>query len=295
MIDIYDIAFSYEEYITPIDKVKLHKTLGSSEKILRLAPADIRYITGKKWRGHKFNPDELIHKAEETIAYMDRQNIYAIRYDSELLPYGLKHIPDPPFILYGRGNISFDYCRSISIVGTRTPDEQGIKNTIYFAEKLSALGFIIVSGLAAGVDEFAHRSTLNSGRTIAVLGSGIDTIYPRQNKQLAIDILINNGGIVSEYPPGTPPYKWNFPKRNRIIVGMTKTIFMIQSPARSGSIISGLLASDYNRDLFVIDPALNETSQSTNREINDGNRKMIECGGISVKKIEDLFAEQFIA
>ena len=280
---IYDIAFSFDESITPIEKSTLFNNYGFSKNILDLKRNTIKNILGRRWSGNSFNAGELIKKAEKVYNYIIRSNIKVIRFDSPEFPEGLKQIPDFPFLIYCKGNIDFDFEKSAAIVGTRKPSFFGFKKTEDFASYFTEKGFTIVSGLALGVDAKAHEiSLLKKGKTIAVLGSGIDKIYPAGNKELAKMILENNGAIISEYPPGVLPKKWNFPKRNRIIVGLWKYVLITEAPSRSGSLISAFLAADYNRELFVVSPE-NDLSL-----YNAGNRELIFSGATEVRNPEEL-------
>lgn len=274
---IYDVALTFDESLTPIEKVALFEKYGSSRNILELRKGALKNILGRKWTGNSFDPEVLINKAKKIIPYLEKARINALRYDNKEYPYGLKMIPDYPFLVYYRGNINFEYEKSIAIVGTRKPNSEGLKRTQVFTETLTRNNFTIISGLALGVDAAAHYNcVMNNGKTIAVLGSGIDRIYPYVNKKLARMILDNGGGIISEYPPGIMPTKWNFPRRNRIIVGLSKSVLITQSPSKSGSLISAMLSVDYNRELFVVSP------QEQSRDKDAGNIELIFSGATEV-------------
>lgn len=274
---IYDIALSFDESLTPIEKVALFEKYGSSKNILELRKGTLKNILGRRWSGNRFDPDVLRNKAVKIIPYLEKTGINIMRYDNAEYPFGLKMIPDYPFLIYYRGNIKFDYEKSISIVGTRKPNSEGLKRTQIFTQELTKNDYTIISGLALGIDSAAHYNCIvNNGKTIAVLGCGIDRIYPYVNKELARMILENGGGIISEYPPGIIPKKWNFPKRNRIIVGLSRRVLITQSPSRSGSLISAMLSVDYNRDLFVVSP------MEQYREKDAGNLELIFSGAAEV-------------
>ena len=284
--NVYDIALSYDESLTPIEKVALYDKYGSSKSILELSRGTLKNILGRKWTGARFNPFELKNKATKILPFLKKAGINIVRYDDEEFPRGLRMIPDHPFLIYYRGNIKFDYEKSISVVGTRKPDSEGLKRTQVFTEMLTKEKFTVVSGLALGIDAAAHYNcVINKGKTIAVLGCGIDQIYPYVNKYLARMILDNNGGIISEYPPGTIPKKWNFPRRNRIIVGLSRSVLITQSPSKSGSIISAILSTDYNRDLYVVSP------KEECREKDAGNIELIFSGATEVNNPKDILKE----
>jgi DNA processing protein len=280
---IYDIAFSFDETITPMEKSLLFEKFKSSEKILSLNKGTLKNILGRKWTGKSFAPDDFIKKALSVSNYISKAGIKVIRFDSDEYPEALKNIPDLPFLIYVRGDIKYDFEKSAAIVGTRKPSFTGLKNTDDFASYLAKKDFTIISGLALGVDAKAHESALlNKSKTIAVLGCGIDMIYPAVNKELAKNILACGGAIISEYPPGILPDQWRFPRRNRIIVGLSKFVLITQAPERSGSIISAYLAADYNRELFVVSPS------GENSIVEAGNKMLIFKGAEEVKTPEEM-------
>ncbi|MCK4796293.1 MAG: DNA-processing protein DprA [Spirochaetes bacterium] len=283
---IYDIALSFDESLTPIEKTTLLNKYVSSKTILELNKSTLRNILGRRWTGNRFHPHDFIEKAKKLLPFIENAGIRLLRFDNPKFPDGLKMIPDFPFLIYYRGNIQFDYNKSIAIVGTRKPDEIGLKRIKKYTTYLVKKGYTIISGLAHGIDASSHYNCIiNNGKTIAVLGCGIDRIYPFSNKDLGKMILEKGGGIVSEYPPGIPPKKWNFPKRNRIIVGLSRGVLIAQSPSRSGSQISAILAADYNRELFVVSP--NKECGS----IDAGNLELIMSGAIEVNEPDEISLE----
>ncbi|MCG8570058.1 MAG: DNA-processing protein DprA [Spirochaetes bacterium] len=272
---IYDLALSFDQSLTKIEKIFLFKQYGSSEKILKFPVQKIKNLVQRGWTGHRFQSRYFIDKAKEIYPYLTKAGIKTIRFDHPSFPAGLKEIPDPPFLLYYRGSLEFNYYQSAAIVGTRKPDMQGKQKCRQFSSYLTKEGFTIISGLALGIDGIAHEFCLrHNGQTIAVLGCGIDRIYPAANRELGRAILTNGGAIVSEYPPGIEPRRWYFPHRNRIIVGLSRSVLIIQSPEKSGSLISAQLAADYNRDLYVVDPG--------QKAVDAGNRNLIQNGATKV-------------
>jgi DNA processing protein len=284
---IFDIALTYASGLTAGDRIKLYAKFGKASPVLNLSVQDIRYILNRNWKGNGFSRDTLLSRAEKAVAWMSHFNIRCIRYDQDDFPTGLLHIPDRPCLLFYRGNLSYYHERSMAMVGTRKPDQPGIVRTRIFAETLARDGFTIISGLARGIDTIAHTSCINGGgQTIAVLGCGIDTIYPRSNRDLARSIVQHGGAVLTEYPPGSPPQRWRFPYRNRIIVGMTQALLVTQSPGRSGSMISATLAQDYGRDLYVVDPVVDSRKEVP--LVDQGNILLINSGAISVRSPADI-------
>jgi DNA processing protein len=200
-------------------------------------------------------------------------------------PPNLKKIYDAPPFLFLRGSFESQDNYSVAIVGTREPTPYGIQIAERFATDLSNLGLPVVSGLARGVDTSAHGAALKAGgRTIAVIGSGIDVIYPPENSSLA-DRVAAQGALVSEYLMGTKPDAGNFPRRNRIISGITLATLVIETGTQGGAMITAAMALDQNREVFAIPSALHPRRQSgTNLLIKEGKAKLTET-------VDDIIAE----
>ncbi|HNW35570.1 MAG TPA: DNA-processing protein DprA, partial [Candidatus Ozemobacteraceae bacterium] len=165
----------------------------------------------------------------------------------------LREIPDSPLVLFVRGRLPVDPRPHIAIVGARNGTQMGFDIARDFGRELAAAGFVVVSGLALGIDTFAHLGALEGcGRTIAVLGSGPDITYPAANRKIRERILAEDGALVSEYPPGMPARPWHFPVRNRVIAGMCIATVVVEATARSGSLITARLAAEQDREVFAI-------------------------------------------
>ena len=186
-------------------------------------------------------------------------------------PSQLRKLADAPPVLYIKGSLVPPDERALAIVGTRKATAYGRDAAHYFATELAGNGVTIVSGLAEGIDAAAHRGALDGGgRTFAVLGSGIDKIYPRQHVKLAQEI-VQNGAIISEFPIGTPPEARNFPRRNRIISGLSLGVLVVEAPEKSGAIITATVAAEQGRDVFAVPGNIfSMTNSGTNRLIQDG-------------------------
>ena len=201
-------------------------------------------------------------------------------------PKLLKQIYDPPPFIFYKGNIDFGNLISIGIVGTRTPSQYGIQIAEKFAFELAENNILITSGLARGIDSIAHNATLKAGgKTIAVLGSGLDKIYPPENKNLAENIINSGGGIISEFFFKTFPDPKNFPRRNRIISGLSNGVLIIESSIKGGAIVTAEYAIEHNRNLYCIPGNLNSlTSNGTNFLIKNSSAKLVQS-------IEDILNE----
>lgn len=202
----------------------------------------------------------------------------------EEYPLLLREIEDPPIVLYVRGKLPIDPARTIAIVGTRRGTRYGKMVAARFASQLATRGITVVSGLAAGIDTAAHEGVVDvGGRTVAVLGCGIDYPYPKRNQPL-LERLVKAGAALSEYPLGTRPAPWTFPQRNRILSGLSRGVVVIQAPERSGSLITARLALEQGREVFAVPGNITTlTSAGTNRLIKDG-AKLVET-------VEDVLAE----
>ncbi len=175
-----------------------------------------------------------------------------VEYSSDDYPPRLKQIPDPPLVLYVRGDVKVLSRHAVAIVGARRPTAYGSQVAQRLAHDLAQRQLVIVSGLARGIDSAAHRGALEAaGKTVAVLGSGIDVIYPRENKRLAEQVT-ESGALISEFPPGTSPAPENFPIRNRTISGLSLGVLVIEAAEYSGSLITARLALEQNREVFAV-------------------------------------------
>ncbi len=197
----------------------------------------------------------------------------------------LRNIFDPPPFLFYRGSLSKDdFRRTLAIVGTRKASNYGKLMTKRIGGKLVGSGFTIVSGLAYGIDTLAHLSALESGgRTFAVMGTGVDTIYPPRNRELA-ERIIENGALISEFIPGKEAEKWNFPIRNRIISGISLGSLIIEGTKKSGALLTAKFAMDQNRDVFALPGDIN-------REQAEGPNYLIKLGAKIVGSANDILEE----
>ncbi|MFA4996203.1 MAG: DNA-processing protein DprA [Patescibacteria group bacterium] len=219
------------------------------------------------------------------IKKLQKLNIgYMTMYDKEY-PKLLAETSDGPVVLYIRGDINALKVPSIGVVGSRKFTHYGQKVAYQLSKSCSEAGLSIVSGLALGIDTVAHRAALDvGGITVGVLGCGLDRIYPASNLMLGKEIIEKGGAVVSEFPPGTPPLKYNFPARNRIIAGLTLGTLVIEAAEQSGALITAYQALEYNREVFAVPGNIDsETSKGTNL--------LIQKGAKTVTKPEDILEE----
>ncbi len=213
---------------------------------------------------------------EKILERIQGQGIQVITWMDEEYPSVLKEIDQPPPLLYMRGTFLTDDEWAVAIVGTRRVTAYGRQVTEEIASMLARNGLTVISGLARGVDAIAHQAALNvGGRTIAVLGSGVDRIYPPEHKKLAEQIAAN-GCILSDYAPGTPPDGQNFPPRNRIISGLAKATIVIEAGVTSGALITARFAAEQGREVFAVPgPIHAPQSQGTNDLISQGAHPLL--------------------
>lgn len=229
---------------------------------------------------NNINPDEEWEKLE-------KENISIIAFDSPDYPELLKESPNPPYILYARGKIDFlNSAPMISIVGSRKYTSYGAQATQNFSRELSVSGFAVVSGMALGIDTFAHMGALEAGgKTVAVLGNGLDekSIYPRNNLNLSRRIC-ENGTLLSEYPVGTQAGPLTFPARNRIVAGLSLGTVVTEAGEKSGALITAKMALDANREVFSV-PGSIFSLQSL------GTNDLIKKGARLVSGVKDILEE----
>ena len=195
-------------------------------------------------------------------------------------PDKLKKIYDPPHKIYVLGNRRLLYEKGIAIVGAREATEYGKKVAYNFAKDISNNGIVVISGLAVGIDEYAHIGALH-GKTIAVLGSGIDKMYPRKNIGLAREIIRNGGCIISEYPLGTKPERLHFPQRNRIISGLSDGVVVVEASTKSGALITADFALEQGKEVFAVPGDICKKQ-------SEGTNKLIQEGAVLVTSIKEL-------
>lgn len=219
------------------------------------------------------------------------QCIYLLHSDDDNYPVLLQEIHRPPPVLYVAGDLANLALPQVAMVGARRATRAGLDNAEAFARDLSAAGFAITSGLALGVDAAAHRGALQAeGKTIAVLGTGVDRHYPLRNLALAEQILASGGTIVSEMPLGTAPEPANFPRRNRIISGLSLGVLLVESAVKSGSLITARLALEQNREVFAIPGSIhNPMARGCHRMIREG-ATLVETSADIVEQLGGLLS-----
>ncbi|HTP13680.1 MAG TPA: DNA-processing protein DprA [Bacteroidota bacterium] len=247
--------------------------------VLKASPRDLIRVPGidKKLASNIAHNKDGDSFAEDQIKRVNKLGARILTIWDKEYPELLKRIYDPPALLYVLGRFNPKDRQAIAIVGTRQPSLYGQLVAEAFSQELSRLGISIVSGLARGIDTIVHTSTLRAdGRTIAVIGSGLDVPYPRENEKL-LEQIGETGVVVSEFPMGTTPDATNFPRRNRIISGLSLGTLVVESAVDGGAMITASTALDQDREVFAIPGNINENrSTGPNRLIQDGRAKLVQ-------------------
>ncbi len=269
--------------VGPRAATKLLERFGSAEAVfgarrselesLRLRPETIESILRR----------EFHEKAAEELELLREMGGDALVLDDGVYPALLREIADPPIVLYVKGN--WEECFEapcVAMVGSRKCSTYGQNAAEMLAKDLAGRGVTVVSGFARGIDALAHRGALGSalagkGRTVAVLGTGLDMVYPKEHRKLAEEILAGGGCLVTQFPLGTPPLKDNFPYRNRIISGLSLGVLVIEATDRSGSLITARLAMEQNREVYAVPGNITSSnSYGTNFLIKSAGAKLVQ-------------------
>lgn len=234
--------------------------------------------------------DELQARIDRTLSWAAQPGNRVLTLADHDYPKSLLTIPDPPTVLYAKGNLSLLTSPAIAIVGSRNATKQGLENAERFAQALSAAGLTVISGMALGIDASAHQGALRhttsargSGSTVAVTGTGLDLVYPARHRDLAHKIA-DAGCLLSEYPLGTPAIASNFPRRNRIISGLSLGVLVVEAAAQSGSLITARSALEQGREVFAIPGSIHSP-------LSKGCHLLIRQGAKLVESAQDILEE----
>ena len=282
----YWIWLASVEGLGPVKKLALLNKFKSVKKIYNATEKEILKVDGMSDKivqnMQKAKDAKLLEKYEK---YILKNDIKIINISDDNYPAKLKNIYAPPITIFAKGDISLLSSKAIAIVGSREPSKYGIYVAEKFSKELSKEGITIVSGLARGIDTFAHVGALSSfGKTIAVLGSGIDVVYPKENAKYYREIS-EKGLIISEYIVGTAPESKNFPQRNRIISGLSDGVLVVEARKNSGTMITTDFALEQGKELYVIPGNITSNlSAGTNNLIKEGAKLVTDVYEI----LEDL-------
>ncbi len=288
--EIYLLALSAIKDIGPVTLKNIIGHFGDPVQPFRASYKDLLKVEGVTEKTAKkiikMNPEK---RADKMLNEVERGGMRLLTmYDASFPPL-LKEIYDPPAVMYLKGEFKDDAC--LGVVGTRHPTPYGKLAAQEIGKTLASLGISVVSGLARGIDTEAHKAALDSGgRTIAVLGCGLNRIYPGENKKLAKKIT-ESGALLSEFPPDTPPLAENFPRRNRIISGLSEAVVVVEAAERSGALITANYALNQGRDVLAVPGNVtSEKSAGTNNLIREGATPVVGFSNIADQLPERLKA-----
>jgi DNA processing protein len=263
--------------------IKLLARFKTAGQVLRAGASELSEVAGPKLAERiKAYTDAADVDGQERL--MAKCPAFLLTLEDPGYPVLLAEIYDPPLTLFVRGTLPSDEERCVAVVGTRKPTPYGIRMAEKFGRELAARGITVVSGLAAGIDAAAHRGALEAGgRTIAVLGCGVDVAYPRQNEELMEDIA-RQGAVISQYPMGTQPAAGHFPFRNRIISGLSLGTLVVEAPERSGALITARQAAEQGREVYAVPGPLGVLNSA-------GPHRLIQEGAKLVTSVDDILVE----
>jgi len=265
--------------IGPRAAAKLLERFGSAEAVYKATRAELEQLRLPPEAVDTIIARDLLPRAEAEITAVKQLGGDILLLDDGVYPSSLREIYDPPIVLYVKGAWSDCLDRPcIGVVGSRRCSTYGQNAATMLARDLAERGITVVSGFARGIDAAAHRGALEAGgRTVAVLGTGIDEVYPRDHKKLAAEILDRGGALVSQFPLGTPPVSENFPYRNRIISGLSLGVVVVEAAENSGSLITARLAMEQNREVFAVPGNItSRNSFGTNYLIKGAGAKLVQ-------------------
>jgi DNA processing protein len=265
--------------IGPRAAAKLLERFGSAEAVYKATRVELEHLRLPPEAVDTIIARDLLPRAEAEINEVKKLGGDILLLDDGVYPSSLREIYDPPIVLYVKGAWSDCLDRPcIGVVGSRRCSTYGQNAATMLARDLAERGVTVVSGFARGIDAAAHRGALEAGgRTVAVLGTGIDEVYPRDHKKLAAEILDRGGALVSQFPLGTPPVSENFPYRNRIISGLSLGVVVVEASENSGSLITARLAMEQNREVFAVPGNItSRNSFGTNYLIKGAGAKLVQ-------------------
>jgi DNA processing protein len=285
------LILSHTNSIGNIKARKLVDYFGSATEVFSAQKSDLLNVHGI---GHECAEELLQWKDNDAwrrdLEAVEEDNVMLLPYTDARYPKMLRNIPDSPNILYVKGSLTPADRNSIAVVGTRAPTIYGKEMAERFGYDLAHYSFTVVSGFARGVDTAAHHGALRKGRTIAVIGSGLGHIYPPENTPLVAHVE-QRGAIISELPMNAPPDKRHFPRRNRLVSGMTRGTVVIEAPVKSGSLITARYARQHGKALFALPGRADiESFRGNHILIKNGDALLVESARDIAEHFDDLFA-----
>lgn len=287
------IWFAHRPGVNDRMKTVLLQHFSDPEEIYYADSAAFDHVEGIGPEGREALRNKNLIPAEEILEACRREKLHVLTYQDAGYPNRLKNIPDPPMVLYYKGQLpDFDGLPVIAVVGTRKASAYGLTTAKRMGYQIAKCGGVVVSGMAYGIDGMAMAGALTAGGTaVGVLGCGADIVYPVSNQGLFRDVE-HYGCLISEFPPGCPPAKWTFPKRNRIISGLSSGVLVVEAPEKSGALITARLAAEQGRDVFAVPGNIDMPSfVGSNRLLRDG-AIMVSSGWDVLSEYEALYPDK---
>ena len=292
-------ALKYWVWLTTVEGLTNHSRwlllehFHSPEEIYYAETEQIRLVAGMNSAQAALLEKKSLQRAEEILSDCAAKDVFVITVQDAAYPSRLREIYNAPLLLYGKGAMPlFDDEAAVTVVGTRDRTPYGVQVAEELGYELAKQGAVVVSGLAKGIDAAAHRGALRAGGfTAAILGCGVDVVYPAENRRLYEDILAT-GVLLSEYPPGTRPEGWHFPERNRIMSGLSLATVVVEADRDSGALITARAALEQGRDVFAVPgPIHAPQSRGCNELIRDG-AGLVTCGWDILQEYHNRFAHR---
>lgn len=279
------LALSLTPGLGPVSIAALLARFGPPSAVLEAPPTALAGVIGAA-AAERLHADDPARRAavHEALAWAEDPECHLVALGDPAYPSLLYEIPDPPPLLYVRGDPALLREPAIAIVGSRHGTRTGVRDATAFAHDLAGHGWVIVSGLALGIDTAAHEGALRGGRTVAVMGTGLDRVYPAANRALARRIVAGGGALVAELALGTPARRDTFPRRNRLIAGLARGVLVVEAARHSGSLITARLAADAGREVFAIPGSIHSP-------LSRGCHWLIRQGAKLVESSADIVAE----
>ena len=274
-------------------KAAVLEQFGDPEDVFFADREAYQRVEGLSVEGADALADKSLWGAQEILEQCADKDIHIVTFRDAAYPGRLKNISDPPLVLYYKGRLpDFDGQPLIAVVGTRKASGYGLTAAKRMGYQIAQCGGVVVSGMAFGIDGVSMSGALSAGGTVVgVLGCGVDVVYPMSNKALFADTE-RRGCLLTEFPPGTPPHKWNFPKRNRIISGLSCGVLVVEAPKGSGALITARQAADQGRDVFVVPGNIDvDTCEGSNALLRDG-AIMVRSGWDVISEYQAIFPEK---
>ena len=286
------LMLHFYDGLSPSEIIKLFREVGSFTGILDqdALPNKLSPKLSKSLEQLEQQFPILSDQAEEILGWCWEKSIQTLCITDLAYPSLLKEISIPPTLLFICGDIDLLCLPQLAIVGSRNATTSGLNTAFEFAKTLASSGFVVTSGMALGIDGAAHKGALDTGKTIAVLGTGLDLLYPKQHEALQQQILDQGGAVVTEFLPGTPPLPANFPRRNRIISGLSLGTLVVEAATKSGSLITARYAMEQGREVFAIPGSIHNALSKGSHALLKQGASLVESAGDIVEQLGGMLA-----